>query len=124
MGRRKQTFEPESLNETASKLKTRMTVKRHTRENLTYLFPPPFMAEFSNITAAELKFENQVIHMVFNPHKIQSPKVWANKENSGAFQRRFIAQDTDIIVASMPKSGTTWLKAVAFSVAKRHIYGP
>ncbi|CAK7336396.1 unnamed protein product [Dovyalis caffra] len=41
-----------------------------------------------------------------------------------SFQRHFIAQDTDIIVGSMPKSGTTWLKALAFSVAKRHIYGP
>nr|TKS08803.1 cytosolic sulfotransferase 15-like [Populus alba] len=41
-----------------------------------------------------------------------------------SFQRDFIAQDTDIIVASMPKSGTTWLKALTFSVAKRHIYGP
>ncbi|XP_011020518.1 PREDICTED: cytosolic sulfotransferase 15-like [Populus euphratica] len=41
-----------------------------------------------------------------------------------SFQRHFIAQDTDIIVASMPKSGTTWLKALTFSVAKRHIYGP
>ncbi|KAJ6944341.1 cytosolic sulfotransferase 15-like [Populus alba x Populus x berolinensis] len=41
-----------------------------------------------------------------------------------SFQRHFIAQDIDIIVASMPKSGTTWLKALTFSVAKRHIYGP
>ncbi|KAG5249836.1 cytosolic sulfotransferase [Salix suchowensis] len=41
-----------------------------------------------------------------------------------SFQRHFIAQDTDIIVASMPKSGTTWLKALTFSVAKRHIYDP
>ncbi|KAJ6934417.1 cytosolic sulfotransferase 15 [Populus alba x Populus x berolinensis] len=39
-----------------------------------------------------------------------------------SFQRHFIAQDTDIIVASMPKSGTTWLKALTFSVAKRHLY--
>jgi len=41
-----------------------------------------------------------------------------------SFQRHFIAQDTDIIVASMPKSGTTWLKALTFSVAKRHLYDP
>ena len=41
-----------------------------------------------------------------------------------SFQRHFIAKDTDIIVASMPKSGTTWLKALTFSVAKRHIYDP
>ncbi|KAB5573054.1 hypothetical protein DKX38_000248 [Salix brachista] len=46
-----------------------------------------------------------------------------NLRGVDSFQRHFVAQDTDIIVASMPKSGTTWLKALAFSVAKRHIYG-
>ncbi|KAB5564970.1 hypothetical protein DKX38_005024 [Salix brachista] len=41
-----------------------------------------------------------------------------------SFQQHFIARDTDIILASMPKSGTTWLKALAFSVVNRSIYSP
>ncbi|CAK7336399.1 unnamed protein product [Dovyalis caffra] len=41
-----------------------------------------------------------------------------------SFQRHFIAQDTDIILGSMPKSGTTWLKAITFSVVNRNIYSP
>ncbi|KAF9686305.1 hypothetical protein SADUNF_Sadunf03G0145000 [Salix dunnii] len=41
-----------------------------------------------------------------------------------SFQQHFIARDTDIILASMPKSGTTWLKALAFSVVNRNIYSP
>ncbi|KAF9686310.1 hypothetical protein SADUNF_Sadunf03G0145500 [Salix dunnii] len=41
-----------------------------------------------------------------------------------SFQQHFIARDTDIILASMPKSGTTWLKALTFSVVNRNIYSP
>jgi len=41
-----------------------------------------------------------------------------------SFRQHFIAQDTDIILASMPKSGTTWLKALTFSVVNRNIYSP
>ncbi|KAF9686311.1 hypothetical protein SADUNF_Sadunf03G0145600 [Salix dunnii] len=41
-----------------------------------------------------------------------------------SFRQHFIARDTDIILASMPKSGTTWLKALAFSVVNRNIYSP
>ncbi|KAG5249847.1 cytosolic sulfotransferase [Salix suchowensis] len=41
-----------------------------------------------------------------------------------SFRQHFIARDSDIILASMPKSGTTWLKALAFSVVNRNIYSP
>ncbi|OMO70357.1 hypothetical protein COLO4_28642 [Corchorus olitorius] len=37
-----------------------------------------------------------------------------------SFQKYFQALDTDIILVSMPKSGTTWLKALIFSIANRH----
>ncbi|KAF7846050.1 hypothetical protein BT93_L5441, partial [Corymbia citriodora subsp. variegata] len=36
-----------------------------------------------------------------------------------AFQRHFEAKHKDIILASQPKSGTTWLKALVFSIVNR-----
>lgn len=39
-------------------------------------------------------------------------------------QRHFLAQDTDLVVASFPKTGTTWLKSLLFSVANRFIHPP
>ncbi|XP_031284195.1 cytosolic sulfotransferase 15-like [Pistacia vera] len=39
-----------------------------------------------------------------------------------SFQRRFQAQDTDIILTSFPKSGTTWLKALTFTIVNRFRY--
>ncbi|KAK2351988.1 cytosolic sulfotransferase [Trifolium repens] len=37
-----------------------------------------------------------------------------------SFQNHFQAKDSDIVVASMPKSGTTWLKALTFAIINRH----
>ncbi|KAK3407670.1 hypothetical protein EUGRSUZ_J00070 [Eucalyptus grandis] len=36
-----------------------------------------------------------------------------------AFQRHFKVEDKDIVLVSPPKSGTTWLKALAFSIINR-----
>lgn len=36
-----------------------------------------------------------------------------------SFQKNFQARDTDIIVVTSPKSGTTWLKALTFAVVNR-----
>ncbi|KAL7124679.1 hypothetical protein ABFS83_14G064500 [Erythranthe nasuta] len=37
-------------------------------------------------------------------------------------QKHFKAKASDLILSSLPKSGTTWLKALTFSIANRNIY--
>ncbi|KAG8493428.1 hypothetical protein CXB51_010987 [Gossypium anomalum] len=39
-----------------------------------------------------------------------------------SFQKYFQALDDDIIVASTPKAGTTWLKALVFTIVNHHSY--
>ncbi|PIA27428.1 hypothetical protein AQUCO_07800045v1 [Aquilegia coerulea] len=43
-------------------------------------------------------------------------------ESVMAFQRHFQAQDSDIILATAPKAGTTWLKSLVFAVTHRSQY--
>ncbi|OEL24170.1 Cytosolic sulfotransferase 16 [Dichanthelium oligosanthes] len=41
-----------------------------------------------------------------------------------AMRDTFVARPTDIILATMPKSGTTWLKALVYSVVRRGRHAP
>ncbi|RZC67800.1 hypothetical protein C5167_011490 [Papaver somniferum] len=45
-------------------------------------------------------------------------------ENVKDFQQNFNALDTDVIITTLPKSGTTWLKALAFAIVNRTSYSP
>ncbi|XP_054782692.1 cytosolic sulfotransferase 12-like [Prosopis cineraria] len=45
------------------------------------------------------------------------------KESSIA-KKHFKAHDSDILLVSFPKSGTTWLKALAYAILNRKIYDP
>ncbi|KAK9664489.1 hypothetical protein RND81_14G046000 [Saponaria officinalis] len=40
-------------------------------------------------------------------------------KNVLTFQRHFQARDTDLIIGSLPRSGTTWLKSLLFAVVNR-----
>lgn len=40
-------------------------------------------------------------------------------QSVNTFQNKFHAKDNDIVVASMPKSGTTWLKGLAYAIVNR-----
>ncbi|KAK6914290.1 Sulfotransferase domain [Dillenia turbinata] len=39
-----------------------------------------------------------------------------------SFQQNFQAKDTEIILVTFPKSGTTWLKALVYSIVNRKIF--
>ncbi|KAL4568497.1 hypothetical protein LXL04_024110 [Taraxacum kok-saghyz] len=39
-----------------------------------------------------------------------------------SYQKHFQAQDTDILLVTTPKSGTTWLKAISFAITNRIQY--
>ncbi|KAF7836225.1 cytosolic sulfotransferase 15-like [Senna tora] len=41
-----------------------------------------------------------------------------------SFQKHFQAKHSDIVIASLPKSGTTWLKALAFATVRRKRFIP
>ncbi|KAL2922209.1 Cytosolic sulfotransferase 13 [Bienertia sinuspersici] len=40
-------------------------------------------------------------------------------KNVLTFQKHFVARDSDILIASVPKAGSTWLKALLFSIVSR-----
>ncbi|GMI80429.1 sulfotransferase 2A, ARABIDOPSIS THALIANA SULFOTRANSFERASE 2A [Hibiscus trionum] len=50
---------------------------------------------------------------------------WCRPEfvsNIISFQNHFQALDDDIVLASKPKAGTTWLKSLAFTILNRHCF--
>jgi len=50
-------------------------------------------------------------------HGFWCPSTLIQSVNS--FLNNFLAKDSDIVVASMPKSGTTWLKGLAYAIVNR-----
>ncbi|KAB1200835.1 Cytosolic sulfotransferase 15 [Morella rubra] len=57
-----------------------------------------------------------------NPYIFKYQGFWCQPTEIQAmvsFQRHFQASDTDIVLATLPKSGTTWLKALAFAIVNR-----
>ncbi|KAJ1388190.1 Sulfotransferase domain [Sesbania bispinosa] len=56
------------------------------------------------------------------PYLYQFQGIWIHLKVIQAidtFQKHFQAKDSDVIVATLPKSGTTWLKALTFAIVHR-----
>ncbi|XP_058747139.1 cytosolic sulfotransferase 15-like [Vicia villosa] len=41
-------------------------------------------------------------------------------QSVNSFQKYFLAKDNDVIVSSLPKAGTTWMKALTFAIVNRN----
>ncbi|KAF7836236.1 cytosolic sulfotransferase 15-like [Senna tora] len=62
-----------------------------------------------------------------NPHFYYFQNFWSTQnivKTTISIQKHFQAKDNDIFVTSLPKTGTTWLKALVFAVVKRHHFNP
>jgi len=62
----------------------------------------------------EIGFLTQYVHFF---HEFWCPSTIIQSVNS--FQNHFQAKNSDVVVASMPKSGTTWLSALTYSIVNR-----
>ncbi|KAL3501538.1 hypothetical protein ACH5RR_035987 [Cinchona calisaya] len=61
------------------------------------------------------------------PHLYQYQGFWRPAwlfSNALACQKHYQAQNTDILLVTAPKSGTTWLKSLAFTILNRKLYPP
>ncbi|XP_057512603.1 cytosolic sulfotransferase 15-like [Actinidia eriantha] len=61
-------------------------------------------------------------HQLYLYQGFWCPSVFIREEM--AVQQHFQARQNDIALATFPKSGTTWLKALAFSIIHRQHYSP
>lgn len=60
------------------------------------------------------------------PHLYLFQRFWCQPKEIQAIisaQTHFEAQDSDVIIATVPKSGTTWLKALVYAIVSRSRFG-
>ncbi|KAF8679344.1 hypothetical protein HU200_046128 [Digitaria exilis] len=77
--------------------------------------------EFGDLVAALPRRHQSILELRLF-HGFWLPEHWI--PGTIAFQRRFSPRRDDVVLASYPKCGTTWLKALAFAVAARGAHPP
>jgi hydroxyjasmonate sulfotransferase len=91
------------------------------------LKPRPPWSEFPNIEDVDAKYRDLILTLPFEQQ-------WAMRQYQGFWeiekilpgflrmQEFFKPRPSDIILASFPKSGTTWLKSLVFTIVHRNKY--
>ncbi|KAJ7949398.1 Sulfotransferase [Quillaja saponaria] len=89
------------------------------------------ITQFNEVVAEEEKLSHECKQLLLSlpkekgwrtPHLYLYQNFWCQPTEIQAimsFQKHFQAKESDIVLASIPKSGTTWLKALAFAIVNR-----
>jgi hydroxyjasmonate sulfotransferase len=77
--------------------------------------------EFGDLVAALPRKQQSILELRLY-QGFWLPEYWV--AGTVVFQRRFTPRPDDVVLASYPKCGTTWLKALAFAVLSRGAHPP
>ncbi|MCL7033551.1 hypothetical protein MKW94_017635 [Papaver nudicaule] len=108
------SYQPYKINDNTCKLKRlKISLPPRRREN-------KFTQETRDMLSSMPK---KKVRWMLSDHLYQYQNFWYRAEEIQGIlrmQRNFKALDSDLIISTYPKCGTTWLKALSFAIINRH----